>query len=89
MLVPVSQLKAVFFVRDFEGDSSYRERKSFDGAVQGRRIEVTFLDDEVMIGSTLSYRPQGSGFFLMPADGSADNLRVFIGPSAVRHVRYL
>ena len=50
---------------------------------------MTFLDDEVMVGSTLSYRPQGSGFFLTPADSNGNNLRVFIGPSAVRHVRYL
>ena len=89
VLVPVSQLKAVFFVRDFAGDAAYTERKSFADVVQGRRIEVTFLDDEVMVGSTLSYRPQGSGFFLTPADSNGNNLRVFIGPSAVRHVRYL
>ena len=57
--------------------------------MQGRRIEATFLDDEVMVGSTLSYRPQGSGFFLTPADSDGNNLRVFIGPSAVRHVRNL
>jgi uncharacterized protein DUF6982 len=89
VLVPVTQLKAVFFVRDFAGDATYAERKSFADVVQGRRIEVTFLDDEVMVGSTLSYRPQGSGFFLTPADSNGNNLRVFIGPSAVRHVRYL
>jgi hypothetical protein len=89
VLVPVTQLKAVFFVRDFAGNAAYTERKSFADVVQGRRIEVTFLDDEVMVGSTLSYRPQGSGFFLTPADSNGNNLRVFIGPSAVRHVRYL
>ena len=89
VLVPISQLKAVFFVRDFAGDPTYTERKSFEETAQGRRIEVTFLDDEVLVGSTLSYRPEGSGFFLTPADNRGNNLRVFIGPSAVRHIRYL
>jgi hypothetical protein len=89
VLVPISQLKAVFFVRDFAGDPTYMERKPFDDVVHGRRIEVTFLDDEVMVGSTLGYRPEGSGFFLTPADNRGNNLRVFIGASAVRHIRYL
>ena len=88
-LVPISQLKAVFFVRDFAGDPTYMERKSFDDTAPGRRIEVTFLDDEVMVGSTLSYRPEGGGFFLTPADSRGNNLRVFIGRSAVRYIRYL
>ncbi|HUF28339.1 MAG TPA: hypothetical protein VMM18_15280, partial [Gemmatimonadaceae bacterium] len=77
------------FVRDLSGDAAYVERKSFIEPLPGRRIEVTFLDDEIMVGATLSYRPDGVGFFITPADPNGNNLRVFIGPSAVRHVRYL
>jgi hypothetical protein len=89
VLVPMQQLKAVFFVRDFEGDPAYVERRTFEQRAAGRRIEVTFLDDEVLLGSTLGYRPDGTGFFMTPADGEGNNLRVFVLPGAVRHIRYL
>jgi hypothetical protein len=62
VLVPMPRLKAVFFVRDFEGNPDHAERKSFNEPLPGRRIEVTFLDDEVLIGATLGYRPDGTGF---------------------------
>ena len=71
MFVPASQLKAVFFVRDFAGNADYVEQRSFDSAVEGRRIEVTFGDDEVLVGLTLAYRTDGLGFFLTPADSAA------------------
>lgn len=89
MLVPMAQLKAVFVVKDFNGNASYQERKSFDGALAGRRIEVTFLDGEVLFGTTLTYRPDGHGFFVTPADPRANNERVFVVPTAVRHFRYV
>ncbi|MGH9372254.1 MAG: DUF6982 domain-containing protein [Vicinamibacterales bacterium] len=89
VLVPMPRLKAVFFVRDFSGDSGYVDRKSFVEQVAGRRIEITFLDDEVMLGATLSYRPDGTGFFVSPADTNGNNLRVFVLPAAVRHIRYI
>jgi hypothetical protein len=89
ILVPISVLKAVFFVRDFRGDASYVEDRSFEGAVPGRRVEVTFADDEVVTGTTLSYRPDGQGFFLNPSDPRANNIRIFVVTSAVRHVRFL
>jgi hypothetical protein len=89
MFVPASQLKAVFFVRDFEGNADYVEQRTFDGGSEGRRIEVTFGDDEVLLGSTLNYRTDGLGFFLTPADSRGNNVRVFVVSSAIRHVRFL
>jgi Family of unknown function (DUF6982) len=89
MFVPASQLKAVFFVRDFQGNADYVEQRTFDGPAEGRRIEVTFADDEVLVGSTLNYRTDGQGFFLTPADSRGNNLRVFVVSSAIRHVRFL
>jgi hypothetical protein len=89
MYVPTSQLKAVFFVRNFEGNPEYTDDRTFDTGAGGRRLEVTFVDDEVLIGSTLSYRPDGVGFFVNPADSRGNNLRVFVVASAIRHVRFL
>jgi hypothetical protein len=89
VLVPMPRLKAVFFVHDFAGDAKYVERKSFVEPLPGRRIEIRFLDDELMLGATLGYRNDGTGFFVTPADRGGNNLRVFVLPGAVRQVRYV
>jgi hypothetical protein len=88
MMVPLPQLKAVFFVRDFAGNATYVEQKVFDQARHGRKIEVTFVDREVIVGSTLNYRPDGQGFFLLPADRQSNNIRLFVVSGSVRHVRF-
>ena len=87
--VPVGHLKAIFFVRDFAGESHYVERKTFDHHTAGRRVAITFLDDEQLVGATLNYRPDGDGFFVIPADPKSNNLRVFVVARAVRHVRFV
>ncbi len=90
--VLVRRLKAVFFVRDFSGDSRHQERK---GYLQGEnpggvKLEVTFADGEVLVGSTpLGYDPKRQGFFVTPADPGSNNLRVFVVSSAVKGVRQL
>ena len=50
--VPLTGLKAVFFVRDFEGKPEYRERKTFVGQTPGRRVHLAFTDGEMIIGTT-------------------------------------
>jgi hypothetical protein len=87
--VPVGHLKAIFFVRDFAGEARYVERKTFDHHTAGRRVAITFLDDEQLVGATLNYRPDGDGFFVIPADPKSNNLRVFVVARAVRHVRFV
>jgi hypothetical protein len=89
MIVPLSRLKAVFFVRDFAGNPDYVERQEFATMPTGRKIEVTFLDGEVIVGSTLSYRPEGTGFFLCPADPRSNNARIFVVCGSVRHARFI
>jgi hypothetical protein len=88
IVVPLARLKAVFFVREFAGNPGHVEQKVFDAAARGRRIEVTLLDDEVLVGTTLNYRGDSTGFFIHPADPRANNVRVFVVGSAVRQVRF-
>jgi hypothetical protein len=88
VIVPLARLKGVFFVRDFAGNPGYVERTDTAGPQHGRRIEVTLGDDEVIVGRTLSYRPDGHGFFVVPADPRANNIRVFVVASSVRQVRF-
>jgi hypothetical protein len=88
-LVPLSQLKALFFVRAFEGNPGHVEEKQFVTRPLGRKIEVTFRDGEVLLGSTLNYRPDGQGFFVQPADARSNNLRVFVTHAVIRHLRFV
>jgi hypothetical protein len=90
-LILLKDLKALFFVKDFGGDSSYKERKAFlEGErVQGRKVEVSFKDGEKLVGTTLGYDPQRPGFFFVPVDGKSNNIRVFAVQSAVDSVHYL
>ena len=89
--IRLGELKAVFFVRDFVGDKGYKERKSPAPGEkpQGRLIEVTFKDGEVMVGSTTGYDPARSGFFLFPLDPKSNNVKVYILSNCVSRVRYL
>jgi hypothetical protein len=86
--LPLMNLKAIFFVRNFSGNPGYRERKTFMGTTQGRKIEVTFTDGEVVIGTTQGYRAGGAGFYLTPADPRANTARIFAIAGAVRQVRF-
>jgi PilZ domain len=83
------QLKALFFVREFVGNPSHVERKDFEGTLHGRKISVTFLDGETLIGSTLGFRGEGNGFFVHPADPQSNNLRVFVAPGSTQKIRFL
>ena len=51
-IIPLSELKALFFVRDFAGDPTRVDDTFFTETPNGDRMEVTFWDNEVMLGST-------------------------------------
>lgn len=89
--VRIEDLKAVFFVRDFTGNPKHVERKRLDPGdrPQGRLMEVTCKDGEVIVGTTTGYDPKRPGFFLFPIDPSANNARVYLVAGAVRSARFL
>jgi hypothetical protein len=89
LLVPLASAKAVFFVKDLIGDPARVDEAIFDGVTNGRRMEVTFSDGEVLRGSTMNYDPSRLGFLLHPANAAGNNLRIFVISAAVRHVRFL
>jgi hypothetical protein len=89
--VSIEDLKAIFMVLDFTGDSLYKERKKYvEGETpSGQKVEVTFIDGEVLVGPTLGYDPKRQGFFIFPADPKSNNIRVYVVSSFVEKVRYL
>lgn len=66
----MSELKSVFFVKDFKGDPGYTARRFEESdRPTGRKVEVTFYDGEVIVGATMGYDPKRIGFFvIIPAD---------------------
>jgi hypothetical protein len=87
----IEDLKAIFVVQDFSGQPSYKEQKKYVEGEKpsGQKVEVTFIDGEVLVGSTLGYDSKRQGFFIFPADPKSNNIRVYVVSSFVEKVRYL
>jgi hypothetical protein len=85
--IVIGALKAVFFVKSFDGNSEHNEDNSFESAKgQGRQLVVQFKDGELIAGFTMGYNPRNQGFFLIPADPDSNNARIYIVNAAVNKV---
>ncbi len=84
-------LKAVFFVKSYEGNKDYQEAKGFAKIdpikFRGMKIKVTFLDNEVIYGATMGYNKNRKGFFIFPADPDSNNIRIYVVASAIKEVK--
>ena len=87
--VQMQDLKAIFFARDFAGNSEYTESQTVTSQNQGRKAEVTFRDGEKLVGATDAYSPQKIGFFIVPADPRSNNLRVFVVTKNATQIRWI
>ena len=85
----ISQVKAVFFVRDLKGSPEHKKSNEFEGPMAGRKLRVVFRDGEVMTGTTNGYDPGRPGFFLFPADVKSNNERCFIVTGAAKEITFL
>jgi len=85
------QLKALFFVKTFEGNRTRKDVPGFVAAppetAQGKKIAVRFRDNELLCGYSLSYTPDREGFFVFPADAGGNNTRVYVVTAACAEVK--
>jgi hypothetical protein len=84
----VKDLKAIFFVKDFVGDSARKDLPESGAAKRGRKVVVTFKDGEQISGATEAYNPQKLGFFLFPLNGDTNNMRIFVINRNVAQVQF-
>ena len=84
--IDVERLKAIFFVKDFQGNKAFKEAYKDVMAGGGKKIKVKFSDGEVIIGFSLGYSPGRHGFFLVPADLKSNNQRIFVITSATERI---
>ncbi len=80
-------LKAAFFVKDFNGNEGYHTNSKAERYGFGDRVEVTFADDETIIGYTPNYRENNNGFILYPADNETNNEIVGVVRSATQSIK--
>lgn len=88
--IAVSELKALFFVRDFVGDPSHEAtyEENFVPPPGECCVEVVFLDGERLLGATGRHHSGRSGFFVVPADRESNNERCYVLKSACREIAY-
>lgn len=89
LIVPIGSLKALFFVKSYEGDAKHVENIDVANAGgQGRKIIVTFSDDEVIAGFTTGYARDKQGFFVVPADPKSNNARIYVVTASVKKITW-
>ena len=91
--VPMSGIKGVFFVRDFEGNPDRAERKVFRSRprLAGLWVRMTFKDTEVLEAllpnNLLEIEPLG--YLVTPVDVYSNNVRIFIPRTALTEMEVL
>lgn len=89
LVVPLGALKALFFVRTFQGNPKYVDNLALDDAKgPGRKIVVTFADGEVICGLTSGYSKDKPGFFVVPVDPKGNNSRIFVVAASVKSIAW-
>ena len=95
--VRLKELKAIFFVRKFEGERNHLEKKSFTGTRPGsKRVFVKFKDGETIMGNMEGDIPWEKGFFLesmkekaftiVPVDEDSNNTKILVVTTSVQDV---
>ncbi len=97
--IPTVDLKALFFIKSFEGNSKHRDKKAFGvSGHKGKKVYIKFNDRESLMGFVEGTIPwekgfflsnsarHAKGFFMQPVDGDGNNEKVFIVGTSVEDV---
>jgi hypothetical protein len=88
--ISMIHLDALFFMRDARtaarGEVDDAEREGI--IALGRKVAMALPNGTELIGSTLGYRRDGSGFFVHPHADSGP-ARVFVTQNGIRNIRFL
>ena len=91
--IPMSEIKAVFFVRSFEGNPERAERKVFRSRprLAGLWVRMTFKDSEVLEGllpnNLVEIDPLG--YLVTSPDVYSNNLRMFVPRTALTEMEVI
>jgi hypothetical protein len=89
--VDLSQLKALYFVREFDGNPTYAEAhaaRADDQRLRGsRQVRLRFQDGEEQGGLMNRYPPNRPFFFLLPMDPKSNNIRILVNRDALAELQ--
>lgn len=93
LTVPLDSLKALFFVKSFEGRKEYREVKFFDKnpPIKGLWVRLQFCDKESLEGivqNSVDFLVK-PGFFLKPPDPAGNNEVLYVLKNSLADFRVL
>jgi hypothetical protein len=91
--LPLDSLKALFFVKSFEGRKDYKEVKFFEKnpPIKGLWVRVKFFDNEYLEGvvrNSVQYLIE-PGFFLKPPDLQSNNEILYVIKNSLVDFRVL
>ena len=85
--VKLADLKALYLVRDLEGDPGRHESirvTQGDSRLHGSTlVTLQFPDGEKLVGLMNRYPPNRPYFFLIPVDPGSNNIRILVNAAAV------
>ena len=87
--IDIFYLKAIYFVKSFEGNSGYQEKDDIERVGLGKKIKVHFKDGETLIGYTQGYSPNRDIFIVFPADPDSNNEKAFVVTKATSKVSFM
>ncbi len=86
----IRDLKAIFFVKQLDGNKNYYEKKEFEegknAKMHGVKVKVEFSDGEIIRGKSFAYNKAKKGFFVIPVDPESNNDRIYIVRDATNNV---
>ena len=81
--VNIDNIKAMFFVKSFEGNKKHQCTYQDNLLWAGDKITLTFNDGEKMVGYAQQDFINNKGFLITPADVNGNNKHVFASKSAI------
>ncbi|MBS1237095.1 MAG: hypothetical protein H6R37_339 [Deltaproteobacteria bacterium] len=89
--VRVADLKALFFVKSFEGKKDHRKH-DHPAVVEklskttGMKLKIVFADGEQMLALAQGYDPSRTGFFIFSPDPESNLERAYVLKQATKEV---
>ena len=88
--IELKELKAVFFVKSFEGNFLHKTLHTFDDLKgYGRKVMLKFRDGERFYGRVEVLRPGDQGFFIYPLDEDSNTIRAFVLKDFITDIRLM
>ncbi|MCL7487202.1 MAG: hypothetical protein M8357_03385 [Desulfobulbaceae bacterium] len=92
VLIYHEELKALFFVKTFEGNPAYNDPIFTEKDIKrlvGMKLKIIFKDGEVMYATTFGYSPARQGFFVYPIDKQCNNEKVYVVTSSTASIEII